>query len=176
MTRDDALQQILDDRSLTPVDRNMLQVLVMGADETHRARYSVRALASVVGVNEKTARRSLESLEARRYIATVDDDSGRAYRPFPYVRVEPEEANRHRIHFNLVEGKRIYSCILKDESELVVLADDARRKKDTQRHRELLQLIDVDIDIRGRLENFFDVNGDPGIQTPDYYEAQVPRA
>lgn len=176
MTRDEAMQQILDDRSLTPVDRNMLQVLILGADEAHHARYSVRALASVLGVHEKTARRSLESLEKRNYVAVIDNESGRSYRPFPFVRVKPEEANRHRIHFSLDEARVLYSDTLRREQELSVLVWDADKAKDVLRKRELTREVDIRIDIRGRFEDFFDQYGNPGIHIPEFYEEEVPRA
>ncbi len=169
MTQEDALKAILDEPMLSPMDRNVLQVLVYRCDYTHTAHISLTELEQVTGNNRKTIKRTIEYLETRGYLAKIRDS---AYRPFPYVK-RPSQGKKEHVAHRLVI--RVHDAvILRDDcqskiAELTALIEVAQGRKDKDSERKWTAELDYRFDLIAQLDKFIEDFKDDLQKPAEYY-------
>ena len=156
MSTEEALKSILEERSLSPIERNILQVLVLNCDEEHWCIMSMRRLADDTTLSYKTIQLTLKTLIQSGYITTRKDGGNVAYKPSPYNvrRGIDDEAARHRLIVSVEDVTYLKSDMGEKIANITSLIEMAIKRGDRSGEVKLLAQLDTRRSIYGRLEMF----------------------
>ena len=156
MTIEDAFKAILDERSLSPNERNILQSLVLHSDGGNWCVMSVRRLSDLTGLSYEGTRQITKTLIDRGYISTQKGSGGTDYKPFPFNvrRGLDDEAARHRFIVSVEDMIRLRQAVSKQITEFTSLIEVAGRRRDRAEEVKLLAQLDAYREIYRRIETY----------------------
>ena len=156
MSTEEALKSILEERSLSPIERNILQVLVLNCDEEHWCIMSMRRLADDTTLSYKTIQLTLKTLIQNGYITTRKDGGNVAHKPFPHnlKRRSDDEADRHRLIVSVYDATYLHADMGEKIANITSLIEAAGKRMDRAAEVRLLAQLDGRRPIYGRLEKF----------------------
>ncbi len=147
---------ILQSSELSPIERNILQLMVVNADDQHVCRMTRTEIAKCLGVATPTVRRAYDALRSRKYMMEAKGQANHSI-PYPYVeatRRKPDKADRRQILIYVAQAQVIKEDLQRRERELTDLADQARRDGDQAERHRLLDQIDLRVDTLEAVDEF----------------------
>ena len=156
MTTEEALKSILKERSLSPNERNILQLLILNCDVEMWCTMSVQRIADDTTLSYTTAHTILKTLIQNGYITTRKDGRDVAYKPFPHnsKRRSDDEAERHRLVISVFDATYLRADMGEKISNITSLIEAAGKRMDRAAEVKLLAQLDGRRPIYGRLEKF----------------------
>ncbi len=168
MTREEAVEHIMQETALSPGDRNVLIHLAFRAGSDHAAYATVSDIARYTGLGRSTVIRTLANLRARKYLVVVARST---YRAFPHL-VSPRQKRTYSTHntrMSVSDALVLQSAVAAKMSELTALLEAARERRDGEAERIYLAQIDKHLDTVSFLEEFLSAHESDLKRPADHY-------
>lgn len=173
------LLEILDEQKLSGTEKNILMLMNLTSDDRNASRLTLAEMARRLAVSRKTVTSAIDSLVVRGFLRRVSEHGTPVWYPFPHAQEPPSlAAESHKnSETNLPLAIQEFMVLQEDLAEkiesLMVLLDEARRKGDKNREREITARIDTRIELDYRMTKYRDKLAE---KSDDVVKANIRRA
>ncbi len=156
MERQEAIDKVLDEPTLSPSERNILLLLLRRCDDTKWSTFSFQQLSYASGLSRSSLRRIVNDLIERKYIKRVKYKGSIKYQPWPYSSINglTDDDGDHRFYITVAQAIALRADCAAKESELTAAIDLARAKRDRMKESEYLAQVDIRLEINEKLDKY----------------------